>query len=204
MLLVLFVVFKGNLNAQVDTSMVQFSGIIVTSDSLRSLPYVAVKNSKMRIVSLSDFEGFFSLASKKGDTLYFSILGYQTTRYIIPKDLESNRYSIVQVMNSDTFYLPGTVIRPFPKADEVYYNLEHGTFADDRLETARKNLSKENSDALSINLAMDGNENYRNYMNQQYQRYYWIGQTPPTRILDPLAWNEFFNNWKSGKYKKKK
>lgn len=199
----LFYISACGLNAQTDSNMIQFSGIIVTSDSLHSLPFVAVKNSKRKIVALSDYEGFFSFAAKKGDTVTFSMLGYSTAKYVIPTDLVENRYSIVQLMTNDTFYLAGQIVRAYPKSQEVFYNLEHGEFADDRLETARKNLSKENNDALSFNLAMDGNENYKNYMNQQYQRYYWIGQTPPTRILDPLAWNEFFKYWKSGKFKKK-
>lgn len=197
------IALSQRLQAQVDSNLVQFSGLVVSSDSLRSLPFVAIKSTKNKIIALTDYEGFYSLALKKGDTIYFSLLGFERTRYILPKDINTNRFSMVQVMNSDTFYLPGAVIRPFPKAKEVFYNLEHGTFQDDALANAQRNLSKENNDKLSANLNMDGGENYKAYMNQQYQRYYWMGQTPPTRLFDPLAWSEFINYWKSGKFKKK-
>lgn len=189
--------------SQTDSGLVQFSGLVVSADSLRTLPFVAIKNTRNKIIALTDYEGFFSMAAKKGDTVYFSLLGFERTRYILPKELPSNRFSIVQVMNNDTIYLSGATIRPFPKAKDVFYELEHGTFQDDALANAQKNLSKENNDRLSVNLNMDGGENYKAYMNQQYQRYYYMGQTPPARILDPLAWNEFFNYWKAGKFKKK-
>jgi hypothetical protein len=191
-------------NAQYDSTLVQLSGLVMTADSLKSLPQMLLKNARRKVVAISDFEGFFSVVVKEGDTIYFSQIGYRTTSYIVPKNLQENRYSIVQLMVNDTINLPATTIRPWPTRQKFAYEFVHGNFEDDQLETARKNIEKENLDQISINMSMDGAENYRSYMNKQYQQYYWSGQSPPMRLLDPIAWSQFFNAWKEGKFKKKK
>lgn len=183
-----------------DSTLVQFSGVVLTSDSLQSLPYVAVRNTKNKIIALSDADGFFSLVVKKGDTVFFSENGYRTVKYIIPLRLMESRYSVVQLMSSDTQFLEPTFIYPWPTKRQFDYQFVYGSFQDDQLEYARRNLESESS-AGPGTLRMDASENYREYMKQQQQKMYINGQMPSTQLLNPIAWAKFFDAWKSGKYK---
>lgn len=183
--------------------MVQFSGLVLSSDSLRALPYTAVRNSHRKIIAITDMDGFFSVVAAKGDTVYFTLLGAQPAKFVIPQNLVANKYSMVQLMVNDTVTLPATVVRPWPTKREFDYQFVHGTFNDDELAALQQSLSEEERTKITANLPMDANENYRAYMNSQYQRYYYAGQTPPIRIMDPLAWGQFFKAWKAGKFRKK-
>lgn len=190
--------------AQLDSSLVQFSGLVLSNDSLRAMPYTAVRNSRRKIVAITDMEGFFNMVVRKGDTVYFTQLGTQPAKFIVPQNLNGNKHSIVQLMVNDTIELSATIVRPWPTKREFDYEFVHGTFRDDELEALRQSVSEEERAKIAMNLPMDANENYQAYMNSQYQRYYWTGQTPPVRIMDPIAWSQFFKAWKSGKFKKKR
>ena len=98
--------FIKTLNAQTDKDLVQFTGVVVTGDSLKSVPYtiVMIKNSARG--TFSDYYGFFSFVASKRDTIEFSCIGYQKSIFVIPDTLTDNRYSIVQMLSPDTIHLP--------------------------------------------------------------------------------------------------
>jgi len=50
----------------------------------------------------------------------------------------------------------------------------------------------------------DGTENANYYLREQARKNYYIGQTPPMNIFNPIAWGQFFKAWKNGDFKKKK
>jgi len=53
-------------------------------------------------------------------------------------------------------------------------------------------------------VALDGKEHTNYYLRQQSRQYYYIGQTPPMNIFNPISWKKFFDAWKDGDFKKKK
>ena len=73
-----------SLNAFSQDKSVQLTGILVSTDSLLTIPFanVLIKNSEQG--TISDFYGYFSLVANKGDTIIFSCLGYKRATYIIP------------------------------------------------------------------------------------------------------------------------
>ena len=97
--IVLFFLFAAmGLSAQQNEHLVQFSGMVLdgTDDQLYPVPYTNILVKDKGRGTYSDLRGFFSIVVEKGDIIVFSAIGYKTVEYLIPEDLEDNRYSIVQ------------------------------------------------------------------------------------------------------------
>jgi hypothetical protein len=188
----------------IDNRIIQINGVIMTADSLRAVPgtVVMVKN-RNRGVEASN-KGVFSIVVYKGDTLQFSSLGFRPKEYIIPKDLDGQYFSLIQLMVQDTFYLPETIIRPFMSKDQFDYAFRYNKVPDDQYEIARKNTDEYILRALAYTLPRDGRESQGMYQQEQIRRSYYYGQMPNMRIFDPIAWGEFFEAWKRGDFRKKR
>jgi hypothetical protein len=201
----MFCVFAQKSNAQYGfDKMVELTGVVMSSDSLRYLPYVTVINQAKRSGTNTTDQGVFTLIAEKGDTIEFSSIGYRKKRYIIPKELNGNRYSIIQLMTQDTFYLAPTIIRPQVTRAEFEKAFKTLHIPDDKLEIARKNTEFQTMRLMLAMLPKDGRENQHVYQNMQAQKNYWAGQQPPMTIFNPFAWMEFINAWKRGDFKRKK
>ena len=184
--------------------MVEITGVVMSSDSLRYLPYVSVNIPSRRIGTTTTEKGVFTMIAVKGDTLEFSSIGYRKKKFIIPTTLATNRYTMIQLMSQDTFYLSPTIIRPRISKEEFEHAFVHTDVPDDKLEIARKNTEYRTMQLLATIIPRDGRENQHIYQNNIAQRNYWAGQQPPMTIFSPLAWAEFFKAWKRGDYKRKR
>jgi len=196
--------FHGNLQAQVaEDDLIQFSGIIVSADSINPVPFthILVKNTWRGTVA--DYYGYFSFVAAKSDTILFSAMGFKKGEFVIPDTVTSNRYSLIQVMTSDTILLSQTVIYPWPSREEFKEAFLNYDVPDDDYERARKNLDPEQLRDIAANIPMDGSMNYRYSMQLHQQKLYYIGQTQPITVLNPFAWAEFIKAWKEGKFKRK-
>jgi hypothetical protein len=110
--LLLIIIFAQIGKAQTTDSVIQFSGIVMTTDSLMAIPFANVLSSNSKTATTSNYNGFFSFVAAKGDTILFTAVGYKDARYIIPGDLTENKYSVIQLMSRDTIYLTETIIYP--------------------------------------------------------------------------------------------
>ncbi len=208
--IIIFILFSFtcSLQAQVfedpeEDELIQFSGVILTTDSLLAIPlaHIIVKNAMRGTVS--DFNGYFSFVAKKNDTVEFTAIGFKTGRFIIPDSIINNRYSIIQVMSTDTIYLTETVIYPWPTKEEfkdAFLTLE---IPEDDLEIARKNLNNEQLWLKAQNLPASGSVNFKYLMHQNVDKLYYNGQSQPITILNPFAWAKFIKSWKNGDFKRK-
>ncbi len=183
--------------------LVQFSGVIVTSDSLIAIPLAHIIVIHSHRGTISDFSGYFSFVAKKLDTVEFSAIGYKPDRYIIPDTITNNRYSLIQLMSTDTIYLTETVIYPWPTRQQFKEAFLTLKIPDDDLEIARKNLDSRKLRAKAENLAADGSVNFKYLVDNQVQKLYYNGQTQPITILNPFAWAKFIKSWKEGDFKRK-
>src|SRR5688572_15853361 len=93
-------------------NLVQFSGVVVTADSLKPIPYANVIIRNTWRGTVTDYFGFFSFVARMNDTIEFSSLGYKKSTFIIPDTLKSNRYSLIQMMHSDTILMREIFIYP--------------------------------------------------------------------------------------------
>ncbi|HMN32000.1 MAG TPA: carboxypeptidase-like regulatory domain-containing protein [Chitinophagaceae bacterium] len=183
---------------------VELTGVIMSADSLRYLPFATIMIHNKDLGTTSNERGIFTLIADKGDTLEFSSVGFRKKRYIIPKDLSSYRYSMIQLMVQDTFYLPNTIIRPSLSKEEFEKAFKTWDIPDDKYEVARKNTEFQTLRMLAFTLPKDGRENQGAFQKMMIDKSYWAGQQPPMTVFSPLAWIEFYRAWKRGDFKRKR
>lgn len=210
-LLVLFLstlLFAGSSFAQKEDNngnkLVQFSGVVVTADSLRPLPFTSIIIKGTRRGTMSDYFGFFSFVAEKGDVIVFSSVGFKRSYYKIPDSLSGTRYSLIQVMQKDTILLSETVIYPWPSPSQFKDAFVHLDPPTDDYDRAMNNLSLAELKERGEHMPMDGSMNYRNYIQNVSTRLYYAGQLPPNNLLNPIAWSKFIKSWQNGEFTRKK
>ena len=195
--------------AQRYNDLVQFSGVVVTADSLRPVPFANIAVSQTGRGTTSDYWGFFSIVVHKNDLISFSAVGYKPGLFRIPDTLRENRYSLIQVMSSDTIMLTETVIYPWPSKEQFRHAFLTLKIPDDDIEIARRNLAyMEMREIYGRNYDPErygytAGQSYRNYASNQADKLYYNGQTMPNNLLNPIAWAKFIQAWKRGDFKKK-
>ena len=204
-LALLLSVFSTDVDAQrkLDNNLIQFSGIVITGDSLKPVPFVNIRIAGSSSGAVSDFNGFFSFVAHKGDTIVFSSVGYRSSKFYISDTLESQRYSLFQMLQTDTFLLTESVIYPWATVEALEYAIIQHRVADNDYDRAMRNLAIEEMKERAEALPMDGSMNYRHQMQMTADKAYWNGQYMPNNWLNPFAWAQFFKAWKEGKFQKK-
>jgi len=195
--------------AQRINDLVQFSGVVVTADSLRPVPFANIIVTKTGRGTTSDYWGFFSIVVRKNDLITFSAAGYRSGLFRIPDTLTENRYSLIQVMSSDTLMLTETVIYPWPSKEQFRHAFLTLQIPDDDIEIAKRNLAyMEMREIYGRNYdpekyGFTPGQSYNNYMDIKADKLYYNGQTMPNNLLNPIAWSKFIKAWKRGDFKKK-
>jgi hypothetical protein len=184
-------------------SVVQLYGVVMTADSLKGIPAVSVVIKGQNRGTITNDQGVFSIVVLKGNEIEFSSVGYKPKIASIPKNLEGNQQSMIQLMVQDTIYLPATIIKRRPSREQFERDFVNVKVADDNQEIARKNTSEASRRALLAAYPADGREASNYYLRQNANRAYYAGQAPPQNIFNPLAWAEFIKSWKRGDYKRK-
>ncbi|MBI5371621.1 MAG: carboxypeptidase-like regulatory domain-containing protein [Sphingobacteriales bacterium] len=193
-------------SAQFETSrdsVVQLFGIIMTADSLVGIPAVSIMVKGQNRGTISNNQGVFSIVVLKGDEVEFTHVSYKSKSVKIPKTLEGNQYSVVQLMVADTVYLPATILKPRPTAEQFARDFVKNEVPDDEYEIARKNTSAAKRRILMRTTPGDGGEATRIQLNRVATRATYQGQTPPQNIFNPAAWADFIQAWKRGDFKNK-
>ncbi|MBE7169715.1 MAG: carboxypeptidase-like regulatory domain-containing protein [Williamsia sp.] len=189
--------------SQLKDSVVQLYGVVMTADSLAGIPSVSVVVKGQNRGTFTNEEGVFSIVVMKGDQIEFTSIGYKAKLAEIPKNLEGNQYSIIQLMVTDTQYLPITIIKPRPTREQFERDFVRTKIPDDALEIARQNNDASRRRLLMKILPNDGREAANMMLRQGAQKYYSAGQMPPQNIFNPFAWGEFIQAWKRGDFKNK-
>lgn len=182
-------------------SVVQFYGIVMTADSLRGIPAVSITVKGQNRGTISNDQGVFSIVVMKGDKIEFTSIGYKPKLVEIPKDLEGNQQSMIQLLVTDTFYLPYTIIKPRPTREQFDRDFVNTKVPDDEIEIARQNTDETKRKMLARGLPADAREAANFYLKQSATKYYSQGQLPPQNIFNPLAWASFIQAWKRGDFK---
>jgi carboxypeptidase-like protein len=200
----LLFVIPVSVKAQFETykdSVVQLYGVVMSADSLQGLPSVSIMVKGRNQGTMTNGQGVFSIVVLKGDELEFTSVGYKPKLVTIPKNLDGNQQSMIQLMVQDTVYLAATIIKKYPTRQEFDRDFANVKVPDDQLEIARQNLSEANRRALLSVYPTDGREATNYYFKQNQRKYYSAGQLPPQNIFNPLAWAEFIKAWKRGDFK---
>lgn len=185
--------------------LVQVSGIIVTSDSLEAVPYVAVFNKSDKRGVFGREDGFFSLVAREGDSIQFSSIGFNHNTYVVPVNNDRDKITIVQLMSRNELFLDTVIVMPRMSKEEFKNRFVYDNYSDDQIAIANKNLNKERMADISDHMAMDGKENSNYFMQQEQKRFYYGRQVPTTITqVNPLAWYKFIQAWRNGDFKKKR
>jgi hypothetical protein len=189
--------------------LVQFSGVVVTADSILPISFTHIYSRNSGRGTVADLNGFFSFVAHKGDVIIFSAIGFKKAYYRIPDSLQGDHYSLFQVMSADTIYLTETLIYPWPTQEQFRQAFLALRAPDDDLERAYRNLARAELKEKMMQMPMDAQQNYRNYVNKQVYNYSYMGMQKPSLtsamnnpLLNPLAWAEFVKAWRDGKFKR--
>lgn len=205
-LLVVSIIAPFAANAQFEKlkdSVVQLYGIVMTADSLKGIPSVSIVVKGQNRGTVSNEQGVFSIVVMKGDQIEFTSVGYKAKLVDIPRDIDGNQYSMIQLMVVDAEYLPATIIKPRPTREEFERDFVNINIPSDAIEVARQNNDEGKRRILARALPTDGREASNTMLRNNASRYYYYGQAPPQNIFNPFAWAEFVNAWKRGDFKNK-
>ena len=201
LLLILLVLPRFCVGQQKNNELIQLSGMIVETDSLKGMPYATVMVKHTKHGTVADFRGYFSFVAERGDTLIFSELGYVKAAFVIPDTLSTSRYAMIQMLHRDTIMMKAVTIYPWPTVEKVKEYILGLHPPEDDIDKARKNLSYNNMKSIAENLPMDGALNYKYNMDQRYSQLYSAGQYPTYNLFNPIAWSQFLEAWKRGDFK---
>jgi hypothetical protein len=204
--ILLFLFFCQTAKAQFETSrdsVVQLYGVVMTADSLVGIPAVSIMVKGQNRGTITNNSGVFSIVVLKGDQVEFTHVTYKSKTISIPRNLEGNQYSVVQLMVADTVYLPATIIRPRPTPEQFARDFVNNKVPDDDIEIARQNTSATKRRVWLQTTPGDGGEATRVQFNKIANRAVYQGALPPQNLFNPAAWASFIEAWKRGDFKRK-
>lgn len=174
--------------------------MILGTDSTGGLPGVHVYVPKAGRGTSTNGVGFFSMPVLGGDSIVISSIGYVRQHYIVPTDMNEDFLTIVVEMTTDNTYLREVTILPFP-TEEVFKQavLALNVPMDNGIDP--RNMNAELMALMMRTTPMDGNLNYRYYMDQYNSSITnrQLGVTNP--FLNPFNWARFFRDLKANKKK---
>lgn len=180
------------------TQYIQFSGVLVSSDSLNMVSYANVFDKTTGTGTMADYYGYFSLVAKPGDTLLFNAFGFKENSYIIPDTLEEPRYSIIHIMNPDTLILPEVDVYPWPSKEAFAKAFVEMDPYEGQIRKIQRELSKDKLASLAERLPADPGLAYNYARMQRQTKIYTQGITPVNNLMNPASWAMFIQSWKNG------
>lgn len=182
-----------------DKKGITITGVLLQSDSLVAIPYVAVSVKNNFRGTVSNNLGHFSIVVDKFDTLEFSAIGFKTAQFIVP-DLVDSDYSLIQLLTKETILLEEVEVVAWPDEASLvraFYNYKLPKGEADRIFQMEREL-----DAL-LREQYEKDKFY--YDQMRYSKLYnTTGFAPPNNFLNPINWSNFIRDWRSGAFKTKK
>lgn len=186
-------------NAQV-RKIIQLSGVVLGEDSVSGLPGVHVYVPKAGRGTTTNNTGFFSMPVLVGDSVVISAVGYVRRHHIVADSREEYVTVIIEMATDNTFLKEVTIL-PFP-TEEVFKQAvlalnvplnENGI--------DKRNLNAELMALMMRTTPMDGNLNYRYYMDQYNASIDDRAVVRTNPFLNPFNWARFFRDLKQNKKK---
>ncbi|MEQ9425506.1 MAG: carboxypeptidase-like regulatory domain-containing protein [Cyclobacteriaceae bacterium] len=182
---------------------VQLSGIVVGEDSISGVPGVHVYVPTAGRGTTSNYYGYFSMPVLEGDSVIVSAVSYQKQHFKVPFNKETESFTVVIELQSDTTYLPTLEIFPWP-TEELFKDAILALELPDqrRYDAMNETLSPEVLAQLYWDLPMDGSMNHRYFVDQQMAAQTGRFMYPTLSLLNPAAWAQLIKSIKKGDFKK--
>lgn len=183
-------------------SIVQIYGVVLMGDSMRVVPEVNIHVKGTNRGTMTNAQGVFSIVAEKGDILEFNHTSFKSREALIPKDIPSNMYSMVEILGYDTLSLPEIIIKPRPSKEE--FERDFIAFRD---VSALNEIAMGNASPLSLaNLnsympANDKSATINKTLTNQNQPYN-TGGINLFNVFNPSSWRSIVNGLKRPKSKR--
>ena len=195
--------FSGYAQSANQGGVIQFSGVILDSDSLQPVPFTTIVVLNSRKGTTADANGIFSFAAQEGDSIRFSSVGFKDAFFVIPDTLHTNKYSLIQLLSTDTLLLRTHMVYPWPTKEQFKQEFLNTRVPTDDLDRANANLAQAEMRERMQDMPGSGSENFKYENANRAQQVYYNGQYPSWSILNPIAWSQFIKAWNNGDFKKK-
>ncbi len=171
--------------------LIQVAGIVRDSTDGSLLPYAYCINVSQGIATIARLDAYYALPARRGDTLLFSYLGYQSAYYVVPADASSPLYRLDAYLKPDTIVLPPVTIYPWRTPEEFRQAfLQWKPPLTEAPQTFA--LSQEQLQILRRESALDPQAIYNWEVREQYAQFYAYRQFPSVNVLNPFAWARWF------------
>lgn len=171
----------------------QLSGMVLSATTGEPIPFVSIRVGRTRRGTVANADGFYSLPVVRGDTLYFSALGYKRARFSFTEYL--NAYTgdtsqgfiyAVHYLVEDTIELPTVRITGIRTPEELKTALLNIPL-ETQTQVAKDNVSPELIAYFLQNLPPDPQERIKIAQQRYRDLYYERTLRPVYPILDPIA-----------------
>lgn len=183
-----------------DRKIVQISGVILNQDSTVAIPGVNIYVPKKGRGTSSNRFGYFSMPVVAGDSVVFSFIGLKRQSIKIPEDIKVDKISYILTMIQDEIALQEVQVMPYP-TEEEFKNAILAFNVDLEPPLNRGNLSPQLLLKWAEEMPASGNENFRQFSNQQTQQTMDRYGPRPLPLLNPFAWAQFIKSIKDGDLK---
>lgn len=175
--------------------LLQFSGIIINTDSNTVVPYTNLTNLsyKNQVVS-SNYEGYFSFVVHEKDSIKVSSVGYLTQTIVIPENVANKSYVLKIKMRAEAINLPQVRVFPWASTEEFKRDFLAIKFADDDLAIAAKNLNRGSVIAMARTLPHDAQTNQITNFQNMHSALMYTGSGPTNPLLNPIAWGSLIRS----------
>ncbi len=204
LLIILLLALPFALSAQKDRGrhLVQFSGVVVTGDSLEPVPFTSILTKGSYRGTISDVYGYFSFVAQTGDTIEYAAVGFKRGHYVIPDSLGDNKYSMIHVLIPDTVLLKPLEVYPWPSREQFREAFLALNISDSEYQRALKHLNSAEAIQRMENLPPDPGLAAHFQSLQDNTRIYNQGMAPTVNLFNPIAWAQFVQAWRAGSFKK--
>jgi len=190
--------------AQGNSSVIQLSGLVLGEDSTSALSGANIYVPTAGRGTSTNLYGYFSLPVLAGDSVVISSIGYKKQYFLVPEK-QRESLTIVVELQTDTTYLPGVTVFPFP-TEEIFKEAVLALRLPDQgqYDNMYENLNQDLLARMFESMPMDGSMNHRWFMDQQFDQMRYGSGPRPIPFLNPFAWAEFIRSLKRGDFKKDK
>lgn len=193
-----FLIGMGFFSRAQDKPVIQFTGVVMSHDSLDVVPGVHVYLPKSGRGTTTNPYGFFSLPVLEGDSVVFTSVGFKRSHYIIPQHDSRSSLKIIVTLEQDVTFLEEVEVFPFP-SEEVFKRA---------VVTMELPYNRDNANLQAWLQAtyMRGSYNFMSASPAANQRYFEDRQRQEFRnkfgpntnnLLNPWAWSSFINSLKN-------
>ena len=182
---------------------VQVSGII-TDQSFRPVPGVAVVSRKFKKGSLSERSGIYSITSTPGDTIFFRALGFKRYHTIIPETFTERHCEVDIALDVDTIQIKEVSIMPWKNYAEFIKDVTKPKPVDPIIENMNDNIASIYVAIANPASKVASEAGYRYAMEQNFTAMSTREQFPINNLLNPFAWAKFIRGIKNGLFKSQK